>query len=121
METSKKCAILYDGGCVCPFLSKRFPVSVWKITFKKYRYADVDYDLDEATKVMKEEYTDHIRKKKEKGYKLVKNDFFVAEQKESYEASGEMVWHKRQTHYEKIRQKRNKKYGDNGNSFGNTG
>lgn len=121
LETSKKCAILYDGGCVCPFLSKRFPVSVWKITFKKYRYADVDYDLDEATEVMKEEYTDYIRKKKEKGYKLVKTDFSVTEQKESYEASGEMVWHKKQTHYEKIRQKRNKKYGDNGNSFGNTG
>lgn len=121
LETSKKCDILYDGGCVCPFLSKRFPVSVWKIIFEKYKYVDVEYSLDEATDIMKEKYADYIRKKKEKGYKLMNDDFSVTEQRESYRASGIMTWQKRQTRYEKIRQKRNKKYGNNGNSSRNTG
>lgn len=124
LETSKKCDILYDGGCLCPFLSKRFPVSVWSITFEKYKYVDVKYSLDEATDIMKEEYTDYIRKKKKKGYKLINTDFSVTEQNESYSASGSMIWQKKQTHYEKIKkitQKRNKDYGNNGNGSGNTG
>ena len=124
METSKKCAILYEGGCVCPFLSKRFPISVWKITYKKYEYVYVNCSLDEARRCMKDEYTDYIRKKEKKGYKLVKTDFSVSEQGDCYKASGNITWQKKQTHYEKIKkvkQKRNNKYGNNGNSSGNTG
>lgn len=124
LETSKKCAILYEGGCVCPFLSKRFPISVWKITYKKYEYVYVNCSLDEARQCMKDEYTDYIRKKEKKGYKLVKTDFSVSEQGDCYKASGNITWQKKQTHYEKIKkvkQKRNNKYGNNGNSSGNTG
>lgn len=43
LETSKKCAILYDGGCVCPFLTKRFPVSFRRVTFAKYAYVRKKY------------------------------------------------------------------------------
>lgn len=124
LETSKKCDILYEGGRICPFLSKRFPVSVWKITYKKYKYVNVSYNLDEASDYMKERYADYISKKKRKGYKLINSDFSVTEQKESYMASGNMTWQKRQMHYEKIKiigQKRNKEYGNNGNGSGNTG
>ena len=124
LETSKKCAILYDGGCVCPFLSSRFPISIWKMTFSKYKYVNEKCDQEEAEEILKEKYIDYLRKKKRNNYRLKKSDFYVREEKDGYRASGYMVWQKRQTKYEKIkkiRQKRNKKYGNNGNSSGNTG
>lgn len=57
---------------------------------------------------MKDEYTDYIRKKEKKGYKLVKTDFSVSEQGDCYKASGNITWQKKQTHYEKIKKVKQK-------------
>ena len=121
LETSKKCAILYDGGCVCPFLTKRFPVLFRRVTFAKYAYVRKKYSPEEAAAELKYKYKDYIRKKEKTGYKLVDSSFMVDSEGTGYKATGKLVWLKRQTHYEKIRQKRNMKNGNNGNSSGNTG
>lgn len=124
LETSKKCAILYDGGCVCSFLSKRFPVSFWKATFEQYKYIKTEYKNDEAENELKIRFRDYIRKKEKQGYILTKSNVNVYQEKQGYKATGKIIWLKRQTQYEKIkkiRQKRNIKYGNNGNSSRNTG
>ena len=99
----------------------RFPVSFRRVTFAKYAYVRKKYSPDEAAAELKYKYKDYIRKKEKTGYKLVDSSFMVDSEGTGYKATGKLVWLKRQTHYEKIRQKRNMKNGNNGNSSGNTG
>lgn len=103
------------------FLTKRFPVLFRRVTFAKYAYVRKKYSPDEAAAELKYKYKDYIRKKEKTGYKLVDSSFMVDSEGTGYKATGKLVWLKRQTHYEKIRQKRNMKNGNNGNSSGNTG
>ena len=102
-------------------MKKRFPVSFRRVTFAKYAYVRKKYLPDEAAAELKYKYKDYIRQKEKTGYKLIDSSFMVNSEGKGYKATGKLVWIKRQTHYEKIRQKRNMKNGNNGNSSGNTG
>lgn len=67
LETYEKYDIIREGGQLCPFLSQRFPVSVWKKTYRETDYQAESYSKKEAKEVLTKRFEYSLEKMEAEG------------------------------------------------------
>jgi similar to stage IV sporulation protein len=97
LETYEKYDIIREGGCVCPFLSLRFPVSLWKKTFREVTWQNVTYSKQEAESLLGEEYTYYLEQMKEDGCFDVTGELNVLEQADSFVGTAKITYSRQQS------------------------
>ena len=109
LETYSKCDIIREGGRLCPLLSLRFPVSIWRQSFKEVSFEESEYSRDEAVSLLKERFKDYLSEIKKDGYKIVEAKLSINKSGNEYTASADIVRRKMQDSYKKIKDNKGKK------------
>lgn len=102
LESYQKYDIIRKGGILCPEISLRFPVIYHVKIFKETRYAAAVYKREEAKKILENRYRDAIKRKSEKGYKLVRADLYFKSSEDAYFYEGNLVFQKKQEKHRRI-------------------
>ena len=116
METYPKCDIIREGGQLCPLLSLRFPIYIWKQSFSETKDIDSEYNKSEAEALLKEKFRYYLEKLKREGYKIVEADLKISKSRDEYKASSDIIRIKRQNHYKNIKKIENKGMKPDGNN-----
>lgn len=109
LETYSKCDIICEGGQLCPLLSLRFPVYIRRQIFKEVCIKDSEYSKEEAESLLKERFSDYLKKLKKQGYNIIEAKLFIDKTGDSYTASADIVRRKKQRSYKKIKENKGKK------------
>ena len=116
LETYPKCDIIREGGQLCPLLSLRFPIYIWKQSFSETKDIDSEYNKSEAEALLKEKFRYYLEELKREGYKIVEADLKISKSRDEYKASSDIIRIKRQNHYKNIKKIENKGMKPDGNN-----
>ena len=109
LETYEKYDIIREGGLLCPFLSLRFPVSVWKKTYREERFVPAVYSQKEAEQILKERYEYYLEQMRQEDCYDLTGRLQVKETATGFEAAAEVVYSKVQDTYQQITSSAKKK------------
>ncbi len=102
LETFEKCDIIREGGRLCPSLSLRFPLSVWKQTARETRYVPDRYSKQEAQDILTERYQYELEKMRQQLCYDISGELKVTETGSGYEARAVITYRKEQKEYRKL-------------------
>lgn len=102
LESYEKYDIIREGGLLCPFLSLRFPVSVWKKTHREIRYEEASYSQKEAEDILQARYDYYLKQLKEQGFTDLSGKLKVTEQGDVYQADGTVKGRREQQQYKEL-------------------
>lgn len=106
LETYEKYDIIREGGRLCPFLSLRFPVSLFRKTYREKEFTAARYTKKEAERILSERYDYYLEQMGEKGCFAVSGALQVRETAAGFEGVADVVYSKVQDTYKEIRGKR---------------
>ena len=90
-------------------MSLRFPVYIRRQIFKEVCIKDSEYSKEEAESLLKERFSDYLKKLKKQGYNIIEAKLFIDKTGDSYTASADIVRRKKQRSYKKIKENKGKK------------
>lgn len=99
LESYEKYDIIREGGRLCPFLSLRFPVCLWKKTFREIHEKKTEYSHKEAEEILQKRYIYYCQQMKEKECFDIAGKLSVTKKGESFVGETEIVYSKKQTKY----------------------
>ncbi len=102
LETYEKYDIIREGGRLCPFLSLRFPVSVWKKTYRETSFVPDSYSKKEAESLLKKRYEYALEQMKEAGCFDISGELQVQDAGDCWIGSANIVYSKEQGSYEEV-------------------
>ncbi len=102
LESYKKYDIIREGGVICPFISLRFPVSLWKKTFREIREERAVYSPQEAEEILQERYQYYLEQLKQKGYTRLSGKLEIRQEQGGYRAHAVVTGNRRQEEYQEI-------------------
>ena len=102
LESYEKYDIIREGGQVCPFLSCRFPVSIWKKTFREVRREKARYSKEEASKILTSRFDYYRQQMTEKGCYDLEGELVIREQGDSFVGEADIVYSKKQKKYQQF-------------------
>ncbi len=102
LETYEKYDIIREGGQLCPFLSLRFPVSIWKKTYLETNYQPDCYSKKEAKKVLGQRYEYYIEQMKQAGCYEISGELQIQDAGDSWIGSANIVYSKEQESYQEV-------------------
>jgi similar to stage IV sporulation protein len=101
LETYEKYDIIREGGCLCPFISLRFPVSRWKKTFLEVTEKKETYSRQEAQKDLEAEYEYYLQQMGDEGCFDITGDLTVQEKQNFFVGRADITYSRQQTCYDR--------------------
>lgn len=108
LETYEKYDIIREGGQLCPSISLRFPVSVWKRTYREIKYLPARYTRQEAEQLLTERYEYYLEQMREKECFDISGELQVNETTTGFEGNTVIIYSKVQNTYKEIKAPRKK-------------
>lgn len=102
LETYEKYDIIREGGRLCPFLSLRFPVFVWRRTYREADYLLANHTRKEAEQILSERYDYYLEQMKQKDCFDISGELQVKETATGFEGTAEVIYSKIQDTYQEI-------------------
>ena len=102
LETYKKYDIIREGGQLCPFLSQRFPVSVWKKTYRETSYRADCYSKKEAEDLLTKRYEYSMEKMKGSGCFDISGQLQIRDGGSCWIGSANIVYSKEQKGFQEV-------------------
>lgn len=102
LESYEKYDIIREGGQVCPFLSCRFPVFVWKKTFREIQQEKSRYSQEEAAKLLTGRFDYYRQQMTEKGCYDLEGELVIREQGDCFVGEADIVYSKKQKKYQQF-------------------
>ncbi len=102
LETYEKYDIIREGGQLCPFLSQRFPVSIWKKTYRETVFHSDTYHKREAESLLAKRYEYVLEQMQSKGCYDISGDFRVIDGGDCWIGSSSVGYSKEQKCYQEI-------------------
>lgn len=99
LETYEKYDIIREGGRLCPFLSLRFPVFVWRQKFREVTGGRAKYSKQEAEELLQASYAYYLQQMEEKGCYDISGKLTVQEQEGYFIGTADIRYSKQQTEY----------------------
>lgn len=99
LESYEKYDIIREGGRLCPFLSCRFPVFVWKKTFREVCAENGRYSPEEAAGILQDRFDYYRLQMRDNGCYDLEGELSVKERNGSFYGTATIIYSRKQTQY----------------------
>ena len=99
LESYEKYDIIREGGRLCPFLSCRFPVLVWKKTFREVCAENGRYSPEEAAGILQDRFDYYRLQMRDNGCYDLEGELSVKERNGSFYGTATIIYSRKQTQY----------------------
>ncbi len=99
LESYEKYDIIREGGRLCPFLSCRFPVFVWKKTFREVCAENGRYSPEEAAGILQDRFDYYRLQMRDNGCYDLEGELSVKERNGSFYGKATIIYSRKQTQY----------------------